>query len=343
MTRSAGPETQTSNQTAAMDNNTLVSVLVVLRNDEAILQDLLRECRAACEAHYGHFEILLVDNGSTDRTVEIARAAMESGGNVRLLVLAREYDEEIAWFAALENCIGDYAVLLEARQDPPDLIPRLVEACREGADAVVAEQPKPLREALLYRLLAWLFYRIFSRLSGRRVPMEWSNCACFSRKAVNAVLQVKDRVRYLKYLTASLGCRMVTLPYERRPRGGGRRSGRRLFQGLRRALDVTASSSDTLIRSASLLSFGFSLLSLGYLLYTLAVFLFKADVAEGWSSLSAVLATLFFALFFILGILCEYVALISKETKSGPLYVILDEISCSRIFQDMGGRNVRPD
>lgn len=324
----------------SMDNNTLVSVLVVLQNDADILPALLDECQAVCAAHYGHYEILLVDSGSADNTVEVAREAMQCRKNVRLLVLAREYDEEIAWFAALENCIGDYAVLLEARLDPPDLIPRLVDACQGGVDTVVAEQPDPARGSLVYNLLAWLFYRLFSLLSGRQVRMEWSNCACLSRKAVNAVLQIKDRVRYLKYLTASLGGRMVTLPYERRPRGRKRRDGRRLLRGLRRALDVMASSSDTLIRSASFLSFGFSLLSLGYLGYTLAVYFLKTNVAEGWSSLSAALATLFFALFFILGILCEYVAIISKETKSGPLYVIMDEISCPRLFHKADERNV---
>lgn len=323
-----------------MDNNTLVSVLVVLQNDADILPELLEECQAVCAAHYAHYEILLVDSGSSDNTLAVAREAMRERRNVRLLVLAREYDEEIAWFAALENCIGDYAVLLEARLAPPDLVPRLVDACQGGVESVVAEQPKPTRDSLVYGLLSWLFYRIFSLLSGREVRMEWSNCACLSRKAVNAVLQVKDRVRYLKYLTASLGCRMETLPYERRPRGRKRRSGRRLLRGLRRAMDVMASSSDTLIRSASFLSFGFSLISLGYLGYTLAVYFFKTDVAAGWSSLSAALATLFFALFFILGILCEYVAVISKETKSGPLYVILDEISCPRLFHKADERNV---
>ncbi|MCB2187079.1 MAG: glycosyltransferase [Deltaproteobacteria bacterium] len=323
-----------------MNPDILVSVAVILRDNEDIVEGLLKECLGVLAANFAHFELLLLDNGSTDRTVERVRGAMTGQKNLRLLILAREYWEETAYQAALESAIGDFVVLLDPLYDPPELIPAMVEACAAGNELVVAQPRQRLPEPLLYRFLAWLFYRVFSFLSDRDIQWESSNFVCLSRKVVNSIIQVKDRVRYLKYLSAAVGCQSQVIPYDRRPRGGALRRRRAWLERFNFAMDVISAHSDKLIRSATLLAFFCSFLSLAYILYIVAVLIFKTEVAEGWSSTSLVLATLFGAVFFLLGILCQYVGLLAKETKRGSLYIILDEVDCSHLFGDIGEHNV---
>jgi dolichol-phosphate mannosyltransferase len=322
-----------------VDKNILVSVATVLHDDARSVTSYIEEASAVLQGRFQHFELVLIDNGSVDPTVDTVRQTMGKFPHIRLVALSREYDEQVAITAALENSIGDFVVIMDLHTDPPGLVPEMVEKARSGYDIVTAEVAGRKRGPLLYRCLANVFYRVSNLVADYRVDVNASNFVCFSRKMVNSILQIRDRVRYLKYLKTDIGYSQATIPYEQISRCAGRRrknSWNRIFF----AFDTLVSNSGKLMRVATALSLLTSVLSFGYILYALAIKLFKEGVPEGWASTSMVLAFMFGVMFFILFIIGEYISLVYKEARKGPLYHVADEFNSSVLFEQIRERNV---
>ncbi len=322
-----------------MTQNILVSVTTVLHDSSGVIADFIREMTDVLKDRYEHYEIVLVDNGSRDETVSIVRQMMKHHDHIRMVVLSREYDQQVAFTAALESSIGDYVIIMDLNTDPPALVPEMLEKSAAGIDIVTAEVSGRPQQTLLYGVLSRIFYRISNLVTEHRIDLNWSNFVCFSRKTVNAILQIKDRVRYLKYLQLDIGYSHETLRYEQINRHGRRRKTyfwNRFFF----ALETLVSNSEKLIRLATSLALMTSLLSAGYIFYALGIRIFRSDVAQGWTSLSIVLSVMFAVMFFILFILGQYIALVYKETRKGPLYHVADEYNSSILFKEMEEKNV---
>ncbi len=327
------------NDGVVMDKNTLVSVSTVLHNCGEIVEQYIIDVSENLKNAYEHFEIVLIDNGSTDETVRITRKLMGVYTNLRLVVLSREYDEQVAFTAALENCIGDFVVIMNVNTDPPQLVPEMIRMATEGYDIVSAEVSGRRHEPFFYLLFAKAFYRISNIITNFKVDLNWSNYICFSRKMVNAILQIRGRVRYLKYLKTDIGYSHESLKYEQINRTG-RKSDKPVWSRVFFAFDTLVSNSEKLIRIATSAALLTSILSFGYILYALAIKLFKSNVPEGWASTSIVLSFLFGMMFFILFVVGEYVSLIYKESKKGPLYHVADEFNSSVLFKNIREKNV---
>jgi len=322
-----------------MDKNTLVSVGAILQNFGSILDVYINEVYQQLEKEYEHFEVVLVDNGSTDASVDVARNLMKTYRNLRLVVLSREYDEQVAFTAVLESCIGDFVVIMNPNTDPVNLISEMIITAASGYDIVSAEVSGDRNEPFLYSLLAKAFYRISNVLTDYRVDLNWSNYVCFSRKMVNATLQIKDRVRYLKYIKTDIGYSHMTVKYEQINRNG-QKSDKKVWNRIFFAFDTLVSNSEKLMRIANSTALLTSFLSFGYILYVLAIKVFKSNVPEGWASTSIIFSLLFGLMFFILFIIGEYVSLVYKETRRGPLYHVADEFNSSVLFENMREKNV---
>lgn len=296
----------------------MVSVVAALGNDAPILADFVCEIESVLRSRYPYYEVLLVDNHSTDDTAERAVDLLRTTPGLRYLRLSRTESREIAHAAGLEHAIGDFVVLLDPNVDPCDAIPLMVDAAIQGNDLVVGvrtfESPTGQARRLLFRLA--------SRMVGAEINPDLSFFRLFSRRVVNSLTRIKHRRRFLRYLNAVVGFRQTTVPIETPGRWLERARPRRFWTSARTAIDLVFSHSATPLRWVSLMGVAASLLNLLYLLYVFIVVLVKNKLAEGWLTTSVMIGSMFFVLFLMLTVLSEYVARILDEVQERPLYFL---------------------
>jgi hypothetical protein len=295
----------------------LVSVLVVVQDDAAILPEFLAELSAELNRHFHYYEVLLVDLGSRDETTDVICEQMLKLPNLRLLRLSVRSQKEIGMAAALEHCIGDYAVLMNPYYDLPGDIVRLVTAAQQGYEVVVAKRGAPVR----LERGRQLFYALARRMLGVELSPAESDFQVLSRKAVTSLTKIKNRRRWLKYFHSLLGFKKRAInsvprdpPLKEPPRS--------LLTAVQQGIDILISHSAAPLRWAAGLGVLASLGNLAYLVYVFIVALVKNRLAEGWLTMSVMLSSMFFCLFVIVAVLAEYVARILEESQHRPLYFI---------------------
>lgn len=316
-----------------------VSVVAPLRNASPYVAEVVRETADMLREHYANYEVVLVDDGSEDDTAERVRALLAEIPCLRMIRLSRAFGMEIAAGAGLESAIGDFVVVMNPRSDPPRLIPAMVEKCRSGAGIVTGISKSTRPRPALGRAGAALFHWYTRRYLHIDLVPGATDFRVLSRQAVNAVTQIKDRYRQLRLLTATVGFRSHTFEYEPVARGGA--PARPSWWGdLTDAIDIVVANSMHPLRVVSRLGLLASGLNLLYLCYVVAVYLIKKDVMEGWTTLSFQHGVMFFMIFCILTVLCEYCGRILEETRNRPLYFINDELNSSVLLSDESRRNV---
>jgi len=176
-------------------------------------------------------------------------------------------------------------------------------------------------------------------LAGYKIETDWSNFVCFSRRIVNCILQVKDKNRYLKYLSIEYGFTRDHITYKTINRSKQSRSVN-LLKKIDASINMLVSNTNKPIKIAAGLGYLASIANISYIIYVIFVNIFKPDVAEGWTSSSLVLASMFAILFFIMSIICNYIACIKDEIKTGPLFYIAEEHNSCIIFENINRKNV---
>jgi hypothetical protein len=189
------------------------------------------------------------------------------------------------------------------------------------------------------RLGARTFYWICNRLLSMNIPDQSTHFRVLSRQAVNAVVRIGDRTRYLRTLSAYVGYGIQGLPYDPISRRQ-RRRGKSPIEALRLAIDIIVSNTTRPLRLVSYIGLAMSVLFLLYMAYIVLIYLFKPDVAEGWVTLSAQSAVAFFFVFLLLTVFAEYLAALLGELKERPLYFVLDEKNSRGMLVDRERRNV---
>lgn len=322
-----------------MYKDTLISVTTVVRDASDFIVAYVEDVAAILKTHYGYYELVLINNVSGDDTAQRIRGLQSKIRNIRLITLSRRYDDEVAYAAALDNCIGDVVVLMDANSDPPALIPKLVDRCLSGDNIVVAERSDRDRDPFFARIRSKFFYAVSKFLTGYAVNPAYSNYVAFSRQAVNSIRRIKERTRYLKYLMLEVGYLRASIPYVRIDRSG-RRIRRSFWKDANFAVRVIVWHSERLMRAASLAALLVSFLNVLYGMYVLGVFIFKPDVAQGWTSSQFMVALMFFLLFLILAVIGEYLARILQETKKGDLYYVAEETDSTVLADDDNRKNI---
>jgi dolichol-phosphate mannosyltransferase len=317
----------------------LVSAVVVLRDNAAVLSAFLDELAPVLDRHYANYEIVLVDNGSTDGTAAAARGLLARQPCVRYVRLSRRADDETALMAGLDAAIGDYVVTLHPDFDPPIELVAMVELCRSGTDLILGVDRDPPRTGAGYRALRGAFFGLARRLVGVNLTTGTTGYRALSRQAVNALVKVRLRRRYFAVVAADVGLTTLVHPYALISRSGGRPE-RNLIRALRIGLSVLVHNSIVPLRVASSLGLIGSALSFLYSLYVIAVYLFKRDVMPGWTTISLAVSGLFAVLFLMLALIGEYVGRLLEESSDRPLYHVRDEQSSAVMLSDLTRRNV---
>jgi polyisoprenyl-phosphate glycosyltransferase len=309
-----------------------ISLLVAAYNEEASLPTLhLRLCEAIknCDAD---FEMLFVDDGSTDTTWTLLEKMAESDSRVALIRLSRNFGKEAALTAGLDHVAADSAALivLDADgQDPPELIPEFIEKWREGFDVVYGTRTAREGESWLKRVTSAGFYRVINSLSNIAIPADTGDFRLLSRNVLDALSQLGERQRFMKGLFAWVGFRQTALHYTRQARIAGT-SKFNYWRLWNLALEGITSFSTAPLRLATYIGLLTALCAFAYGLWIVAKTLIWGDVVQGWPSMMAVILLLGGMQLMALGMVGEYLGRLYMETKQRPLYLIAKQYPVPR-------------
>jgi dolichol-phosphate mannosyltransferase len=302
-----------------------LSIVVPCYNEEACLSELHGRLSAAARSVAGEsYEIVLVNDGSRDRSWEMMRTL--SAGDPRLVAinLSRNHGHQLALTAGLDLCSGERILIIDADlQDPPELLPDMIaEMERQGADVVYAVRRARAGETAFKLATAKLFYRALSRLAEIEIPRDTGDFRLMSRRALDALLSLPEQARFIRGMVAWVGFRQVPILYDRAERHAG--STKYPFSKmLRFALDAVTGFSTAPLRMAS--HIGLWLVAASVLLLAYIAFGFLTGSAiQGWTSLMLVVVVLGAVQMFVLGMIGEYLGRLYMESKRRPLYIVSD-------------------
>jgi glycosyltransferase involved in cell wall biosynthesis len=303
-----------------------LSIVAPLYNEEGNVAELVRRLRAAADGTPGidGYEIVLVDDGSTDATVERLRAHAAADPRLVIVRLSRNFGHQLAATAGLDTARGDAVVLIDADlQDPPELIPAMVQRWREGYDVVYAVRRKRKGESRFKIMTASIFYRMTRRLTKVAIPVDAGDFRLMSRRVVDALKAIRERHRFIRGLVSWVGYPQTALEYDRDSRFSGE-SKYPFSKMFRFAIDGITSFSDVPLRFASYFGFVVSGIAFIVAIAEIGLRIFTGYNLPGYTST-------IFAILFLggvqligIGILGEYIGRIYEEIKGRPLYLVAD-------------------
>lgn len=304
----------------------LLSIIVPLYNEEdgfeilmAELLPVLETVRRECDILW---EILFVDDGSTDGTQRCIEAWAAKDERIRGLVLSRNFGKEAAMTAGLEHALGNAVIPMDADlQDPPELILEMVGKWLQGAETVVGIRSDRDTDTAAKRLSSTMFYYVFNKLAQRPIPANAGDFRLMDEKVVKAVLQMNERNRFMKGIFSWVGFKTEYVHYSRgeRKKGTSKWNYRRLFHF---ALDGVTSFSTVPLRIWSGLGFFIALFAFLCAFWIIIKTLIFGDPVQGYPSL--IVAILFLGGLQLLGIgiIGEYLGRLYQESKKRPLYIV---------------------
>lgn len=305
-----------------VENKTVsISCIVPVYNEEAVIESFLKELSGYLVQVTQNYEIVVVNDGSKDSTVEKI-LGLSPEYRVKLLSLSRNFGKEAAMTAGLEHCKGEVAVLLDADfQHPVEILTSFLQHWADGYDMVYGVRQSRITESPLKRNFAHLFYWLMTKITNIEIPNNAGDFRLFDRKVVSALKQFPERTRFMKGLYAWIGFKKIGVPYEVQERAAGNSSWgmMRLFE---LALAGITSFSDVPLRVWGLVGFFISLISLFYAIYMVTSTLLFGTDFPGFPTIVVAIVFLGGIQLLSIGILGEYIARIFTEVKQRPKYLI---------------------
>jgi len=304
-----------------------LSVVIPCYNEEASLDELHRRVSASCRGAVGDdYELVLVNDGSSDRTWARLCALAEHDPHLRGVDLTRNYGHQSAVTAGLSLARGERVLLMDADlQDPPELLPQLMAQMDAGFDVVYGQRARREGDGLFKRATAALFYRFLRRLADVDIPKDTGDFRLMRRTVVEALNALPEQHRFVRGMVAWVGFRQVAVPYAREKRHGGE-SHYPFWKMASLAVDAITSFSVVPLRLIVMLAGATFLASLLLMLYAgISWAWFKA--VPGWTSLISVVLFLGSVQLLSLGIIGEYIGRIFIESKRRPVFLIREVVS----------------
>ncbi len=313
----------------------LLSVVCPAYNEEDALDAFVAAVGAAMRAISQPFEIIFVNDGSSDATLDAMTRLRLAHGRIAIVDLSRNFGKEIATTAGLDQAKGDAVVVIDADlQDPPDVIGAMIDGWRDGYDVVYARRRERRGDGPFKRVTAAIFYWIIHRIGVVNVPENVGDFRLMSRKAVDAVCSMRERHRFMKGIFAWIGFPSKEVLYDRAPRAVGTTKWDywRLWN-----LSIEGITSSTLAPLKISTYFGFLTAFVAFLLGALFIIktLFFGDPVPGFPTLVVIVLFLGGIQLMVLGVIGEYLGRVFNETKHRPLYFATD-------VYPSGAESVRP-
>lgn len=306
----------------------MISVVVPLYNEEAVIDELIAQLKATLEKIGLTYEIILVNDGSKDRTLQLAREYCRKNNLIKLVSFSRNFGHQIAVTAGLDKAKGNAVVLIDADlQDPPEVIQEMVVKWREGYEVVYGARSKREGETFFKRITAKLFYRLFRKLTPIDIPLDTGDFRLMDRRVVNELNRMQERNRFLRGMVSWVGFRQIKVEYVRQPRFGGDTK-YPLRKMINFAMDGLLSFSSVPLRISSAFGMICSLVSFGFIAYGLVVkIMFPNFAIAGWASTFVAVLFIGGVQMVTVGILGEYIGRIYDEVKGRQLYVVDEELN----------------
>ncbi|NLB65961.1 MAG: glycosyltransferase [Lentisphaerae bacterium] len=309
-----------------MSRTTKISIVVPFLNEMDNLPTLLERVGAVFANRAEDWELLLVDDGSTDGSPEWAIEQSRSNRHVRVLRLSRNFGHQLAITAGLDRTDGDAVVIMDADlQDTPETIPALINKWREGYEVVFAVRRSRAGETWLKKFLAARFYRLFRFLTQTQIPMDAGDFRLVDRRVVDALREMRELHRFMRGLTCWVGYRQGSVEYDRAARHAGETK-YPVWKSARLAIDAITSFSAAPLRWIVQFGMLVCVLALIWVIYVMGLAIFAPHTLErGWASLIAVIVFLGGVQLIGIGMLGQYVSRIFEEGKRRPLYILRDD------------------
>lgn len=312
----------------------LLSLVIPIFNEEAsigMLASRLSTLVTRLETAKGlDWEVVFIDDGSRDRSLEMLRDLALRDNRYRVISFSRNFGHQLAITAGIDRAEGDAVVVMDADlQDPPEVVEQMIDRWREGQDVVYGVRARRLGESMFKRATAALFYRGLRALTGVEIPVDAGDFRLMSRPVVLTMRALRERHRFVRGMVAWVGFRQSSVIYERQARAAGE-SKYPLRKMVRFALDGVTSFSILPLRIATFFGAVSGVLALGIGLWSFYVKFFIRGVVPGWTTLMMLIAFSSSIQLLILGILGEYIGRAYEELKCRPLYIVAEELNLSR-------------
>jgi glycosyltransferase involved in cell wall biosynthesis len=303
-------------------NQPLISIVVPAYNEEEVLTEFHETVDKALSRLPFDLEIIYINDGSTDATLDIINGLRANDKRITLIDLSRNFGKEIALSAGLHKAAGDAVVIIDADlQDPPGLIPELIKEWQNGYDVVYAKRTLRSGESLLKKTTAHFFHRILQHIGNFSIPEDTGDFRILSRRAVNALNTFKEHHRFMKGLFAWIGFKQKAVHYKRDSRRAGK-SKWNYWRLWNFALDGITSFTIAPLKISTYIGTITALSAFGYGVYMLIETLLHGNEVPGYPSLIVIILILGGVQLIAIGILGEYLGRIFNETKQRPLYFI---------------------
>jgi polyisoprenyl-phosphate glycosyltransferase len=299
-----------------------ISIVIPAYNESAGLHELHRRLTQVIDEMSVSAEFLYINDGSHDDTLQVMHVIRKRDPRVALIDLSRNFGKEIAMMAGLDHATGEAVILIDADlQDPPELIPELCLRWREGYDVVYATRIDRKGESWLKKQTARLFYRAMQRIGTTSIPTDTGDYRLLSRRAVDALRQLRERHRFMKGLFSWIGYRQTSVQYVRDPRFAGETKWNywRLWNF---AIEGFTSFTAAPLKISTYIGIGTAVVAFAYGLIIISRTLLYGRQVPGYASLMVVMLFLGGIQLTALGILGEYVGRMFNEVKQRPLYLV---------------------
>jgi polyisoprenyl-phosphate glycosyltransferase len=300
------------------------SFVVPVFNEEETLPELERRVTAVIDALDGPAEVILVDDGSTDRTSDLAADLNRRDPRFKLLRFTRNFGHQMAITAGLDHAQGDAVVIMDGDlQDPPEIVPELIARWREGYEVVYAIRQDRSAEPWWRRTAIAVFYRTLRRLVDVDIPLDAGDFRLVDRRALDQFRRMRENNRYVRGLFAWIGFRQIGVPYKRGERYAGQTK-YPLGKLIKLGADGIVGFSNLPLRAA--MALGFLVAGTSFVIGLVAIALRIAHVGAvpGWASIVVVVSFLGGVQLIVMGTVGIYVARIYEEVKGRPLYILRD-------------------
>ncbi len=299
-----------------------LSIIVPCYNEETSITPLCVRLKSACEhARESNYQIILINDGSRDDTWGAITRQCELDGRIFGVNLSRNHGHQLALSSGLSICQGQRVLIIDADlQDPPELLPQMMELMNEGADVVYGQRRTRVGEKTFKKTTAAMFYRLLRRVADISIPIDTGDFRLMRREVVDVLNSMPEHHRFIRGMVSWVGYQQVPLYYDRSPRASGK-TGYSIGKMVRFALDAITGFSVAPLRFSTYLACSFLVMA-GLLAIYVLYSAFFLGVVKGWSSLFLAFLVFSGVQLFCLGLMGEYIARIFVETKRRPLYVI---------------------
>lgn len=302
-----------------------LSVVIPVLNEEGNIKPLYERLKTVLKDITESYEIIYIDDGSTDETSQQILSIRQEDDTVKLVSFSRNFGHEMANSAGFRKAKGQAVVIIDGDlQDPPELIKDMFEKYKEGYDVVYAKRAKRNRESFLKKITSKLFYRFMRFMSYVELPLDTGDFRLLSRRVVDEINKMNEHNRFFRGITHWVGFNVTYVEFDRSGRHAGKTK-YNYFKLMKLAIDAILSFSYKPLKLFSFLGIMTSIFSFIFMIYWVVYKVLTDNPIEGWTSTITIMLFFFGILMLQISILGEYIARIYEEVRRRPLYIIQKE------------------